>query len=91
MEQPKRKHYPHDLEWLKANCEYLKAQGCGNKIGIYVCAYQIHLRGYDRHGKHSMLLLLRGISACGDAVERSRKWKGQYHHWLQFLKEKKYV
>lgn len=90
MEQPKRKHYPHDMEWLKANCEYLKAQGFGNKLGIHVAAYQIYLRGYSRPGMHSTVLL-RGISACGDAVERSRKWKGQYHHWLQFLKVKKYV
>lgn len=90
MEQPKRKHYPHDLEWLKVNCEYLKSKGFGDKLGIQVAAYQIYLRGYSRPGVYSTVLL-RGISACGDAVERSRKWKGQYHHWLQFLKEKKYV
>nr|CAK1257067.1 hypothetical protein K70PH128C1_LOCUS51 [Klebsiella phage vB_Ko_K70PH128C1] len=90
MEQPKRKHYPHELEWLKANCEYLKAQGFGKKLGIQVAAYQIYLRGCNRKGK-PLIILLRGISACGDAVERSRKWKGQYHHWLQFLKVKKYV
>ena len=88
--KPERKHYKNDIEWLKANCDWLNARGHGDRFGITDTAYQIYLRGYDDRGV-AAFVLLRGINAKGDARARSRKWKGQYHHWLEYLKIKGYV